>query len=269
MPSVGSARLDNSAQPMMYQEQSGGMGMTADYSAKSVVPAPMAAVQNRLVIQSSDMSLLVHDVQKTRDEIVAYAENNGGYMVNASTSNPKEAASGTVTIRVDSGKIKEALNFFRSLSVKVVSENLQGYDVTDSYVDIAKHIALLEETAAKYKTILSQAKEISDITNVTNQLQSIQNQIDSYKGQQESLKKNSELARITIYLSTDELALPYAPNDAWRPAVIVKQAVRSLITDVRNVAGSAIWIAVYGIIWIPALIVLFVLYKLFTRKNKK
>jgi hypothetical protein len=175
-------------------------------------------------------------------------------MVISSVANPQDAPTGTVVVRIPSTQLNQALDYFHSLSIKVVSENLDGTDVTDQYVDTEARITTLEKTKAKYESILDSAHEISDITNLTQQILQIQSQIDSLKGQQDALTKNAQLAKITIYLSTDEIALPYAPSETFRPAVIFKLAVRSLISQLRAVATWFIWIAVYGVIWIPALI---------------
>ncbi|KKQ53012.1 hypothetical protein A2865_02775 [Candidatus Woesebacteria bacterium RIFCSPHIGHO2_01_FULL_39_17] len=214
---------------------------------------PQPDVKDRLVIQESNISLLVKDVVNVRNKILEYANSNGGYMVSSSTSSPEEAPYATVTIRVPSGKLQEALDYFHALSVKVVSENLVGRDVTDQYVDIDKRIATYEKTKAKYEEILDRATTITDITNLTREIISIQTQIDSLKGQQDALEKNAELAKLTIYLSTDEIALPYAPSETFRPGVIFKLAVRSLVGFARNLATLAIWIGVYAVIWVPAL----------------
>lgn len=100
---------------------------------------------------------------------------------------------------------------------------------------------------------MEQATQVSDITNITQQILNYQNQIDSLKGQQEALEKNAQLAKLTIYLSTDEIALPYAPSETFRPKVIFKLAVRSLISSLRKLATIAIWLFVYSVIWVPAL----------------
>jgi hypothetical protein len=225
------------------------------------------SVSNRMTIQESNMSLQVKNVTETRDNIINFAQTNGGYMVNSGTSNPQDNPTATLTIRIAADKIKAALNYFRTLSVKVVSENLSGYDVTDQYVDIDKHIAILEATKLKFQSILDQAKEISDITNLNQQIIEIQNQIDSYKGQQVYLKQNADLAKMTIYLATDEIALPYAPSETWRPEVIFKEAVRSMVADLRHFASSIIWIGVYAVIWIPIAVVAYLVYR-FVLKRK-
>ena len=243
-----------------------GIGGDLALSDRMIVPpsvdyAPQANVSNRLVIQNSDLSLLVADVTQVKNSILDYVGKNGGYMVEANVANPQDAPTATVTIRIPSDKLNQALAYFHELSVKVVSENLQGHDVTDQYVDIEANIATLTKTKQKFEEILASAGEISDITNLNQQIISIQSQIDSYKGQQQALEKNAQLAKVTIYLSTDEIALPYAPSETFRPSIIFKLAVRSLVGALRQVATWGIWIAVYAVVWVPLLIVGWFLYK--------
>ncbi len=247
---------------------SAGMGAASSlsYNSKSSY-APQAEVGNRLVIQESNLSLLVKNVVEVKNKILDFANSNGGYMVSTSTSNPQDAPTSTVIIRVKSDKLQAALDYFHSLSIKVVSENLYGKDVTDQFVDIDKRISQLERTQTKFEEILERATQISEITNLTTQITSYQNQIDQLKGQQDSLQKNSELAKLTIYLSTDEIALPYAPNDTFRPLVTFKLAVRSLVRSLRGLANMAIWIAVFSVIWIPTLLI--IKYFKNWQKNKK
>jgi len=234
-------------------------GGSRDYS-------PQPDVSERLVIQESNLSLLVKNVVDVRNKILEYTKSKGGYMVTASTSNPQDAPTGNITIRVPADKLQESLDYFHSLSIKVVSENLLGTDITDQYVDIDKRIVQIERTMARLEDILNQATRIEDITNLTQQILYYQEQIDSYKGQQESLEKNAQLAKLTVYLSTDEIALPYAPSETFRPQVIFKLAVRSLVSTLRGLAENAIWIGVYSVIWAPALLLYFFIRKWWRQK---
>jgi len=72
------------------------------------------------------------------------------------------------------------------------------------------------------------------------------------------------MSLVTVYLSTDEYTLPYAPSEPWRPDVIFKTAVRSLIGNLRGIASTAIWLVVYSVIWVPVLILV-----LYIRGRKK
>jgi hypothetical protein len=253
------------------------MGKTAQYAPTAVtdsmgiVPpmseaAPQPEAGNRLVVRESNLSLLVKNVVETRNKILVYTRQAGGYMISANTSNPQDAPTASVDIRIPAEKLDGALEYFHSLSVKVVSENLSGYDVTDEYIDVEKRIGYLQQTIDQYQTILSTAKEVSDITNLTQQIIYTQQQIDQLKGQQEAMSQKSKLARLTVYLSTDELGLPYTPSETWRPSVIFKQAVRAVVADLRKIGAFIIWLAVYGIFWIPVLFLILVAKKYLVRK---
>jgi hypothetical protein len=249
-------------------------GMMVSKSRANVMPSagggiePQPQISNRMVIRESNLSLLVKDVAKARDDIIAKAKEFGGYMVTSQTSNPGETKSATVVVRVTGDKLTTMLETLRGMAVKVVSEELSGTDVTDQYVDVEKRIAILEKTMAKFVSILDQAKEISDITNLNQQIIYIQDQIDSLKGSQMALAKNAELARVTIYLSTDEIALPYAPDSTWRPNVIFKLAVRGLVTDLRWFGEMGIWVAVYAVIWLPIVIAIYFIRKFVKNRMK-
>ena len=217
--------------------------------------APNANIKNRLVITNSYLSLQVSKVAAVQKQVIKKAEELGGYMVNSSIENPSDVASAIVTVRIPSKQLENALQYYRSLSIKVISENLQGDDVTDQYVDFAAQLKTYEKTKTIFEQMLDKATNIQDILEVQREIINVQSSIDSIKGQMDYLKKNAEMAKITLYLSTDELALPYAPTDTWRPSVIFKQAVRSLVGTVRRIGSLAIWIGVYAIIWVPILLI--------------
>jgi hypothetical protein len=228
--------------------------------------APTTETTNRMVIQNSYLSLLVDNVKNTTKQILTYTTSQGGYMVNSSIDNPNDTPTATVTIRIPSKNLDTILEYFRSLSIKVVSENLTGDDVTDQYTDLNARLATLNATKAKFQDIFNQAVKIQDILDVQRELINVQSQIDAVKGQQLYLSKSAEMAKVTLYLSTDEIALPYAPSETWRPNVIFKLAVRSLISHAREIGTGLIWIAVYSVIWIPLLIIGFILKKKLDKK---
>ncbi len=277
---IGKSLLGNfrQVQPLTSYRESAPMAISDSYNSNSakqymapgigggtdIAPAPEVA--DRMVIQESRVSLLVKNVPETTDKISEYARNEGGYMVTSNVYNKEEAPTGNITIRIPSKNIRKALDFLATLSVRVVSENLSGEDVTDQYVDIEARLATLNKTKLKFEEIMEKAVKVEDILNVQREIINIQSQIDSLKGQQQYLAKSAQMAKITVYLSTDELALPYAPSEAWRPAVIFKTAVRSLVGFGRSIASAVIWIGVYSIIWIPALLIFYFLRKKFYRK---
>lgn len=227
---------------------------------------PLSASPDRLVVTETSLSLVVDDVRETAEAIVEKAESEGGFMVSRSLSQPEEAPYGYLSIRVPSDRAEEVLGYFRDLAVKVVSEQVLARDVTDQYEDIGKKLATLEQTKSRLEEIMAQAQKIEDILTAQEKVINLQNQIDSLKGRQEYLEKTAKLSLITVHLSTDELSLPYQPSETFRPQVIFKQAVRSVILTLRGLVEGLIWLGVYGVIWLPILILIFVFKRLHKKK---
>ncbi len=222
-------------------------------SRNTVAPSESS---DRIIIQDTGLSLQVKEVSKTIGEIEEITKNLGGFLINSNLSRPEGAASGNISVRIPEEKRKEAMNAFKNIAVKVVSESVSGRDVTDQYVDLEARLEVLYKTKIKYEEILQSADKVADLMSVQQQLTSLQSQIDNLKGQQKYFEQSAKLSKITIYLSTDELALPYAPTNEWRPAVIFKEAVRSLLGTIRSIGSLIIWVAVYVPILIPILLII-------------
>lgn len=223
--------------------------------------APQPEITERKVVEESNVSMVVDDVRGKMDKILDETKKKEGYMVSSTLNQPEEAPFANLVLRVPNKELRPMLVMLRSLAIKVTSENLRGTDVTDQYTDLEARLKTLETTKAKFEEIMAKAYVVNDIMQVQQQLVYIQDQIDSIKGQQQYLDKTSENSKLTIYLSTDEFSLPYAPQDSFRPSVIFKQAVRSLVSALRGLAKAAIWIVVFGVIWVPVVIIIYLLKK--------
>lgn len=231
--------------------------------------APQHNVPNRMVTKDSDLSLLTKNVAQTIQTFTTYTEGIGGYMVNSSVTNPNDNGNGQVIYRVPTSKLDDALAYYRSYAIKVVSENIHGSDITDQYMDIQARLDILQKNKATFETIMSKTTTVADIMNVQQQIMNLQNQIDSLQGQKQYLDKISQMSKVVIYLSTDEIALPYTPDEPWQPAAIFKQAVRSLVAHLRMIVTTIIWIIVYGVVFLPVLLIALFAQKVWQRKHPK
>ena len=215
--------------------------------------AGIGGAGGQMVIQETTMSLVVEDVEETADTILGYAKAKGGFMVSSSIVRGESSTTGTVVVRVPAGELKAVTEYLRALAVKVSSEYLEGTDVSETYADYEARVETLQKTIAQLKEIKDRATEIDDLVSITNQIVSLQERIDSYRGSMRALSESAAYSRITVYLATDELSLPYEPPAGFRPKVVFKQAVRAVLTDLYAIATALIWVGVYGVFWVPAL----------------
>lgn len=240
--------------------------------APEIYPQPYEPVSqnaDRVVIQSSDLSLLVKDVRGTGDQILEYTKTAGGFMVTTSYNSPDESPFAQIAVRIPTEKLDEALKYFRSLAVKVTSENLMGTDVTEQYEDLDTRLSTFRATKTKFEEILNKAVTVQEIMEVQREIINLQQQIDMTLGQKMALSDNAKLTKITIYLSSDELSLPYVPDTSFRPNLIFKQAVRSLVETLRSTASLAIWLVVFSVIWVPILLAYIGFMRWKKTRNKK
>lgn len=229
--------------------------------------APAPEVANRMIVTDSYLSLVVEDVSAAIEAAKTYTTGLGGYFVNSSVNRPEEGGMGTLSLRIPAEKLPEALEHFRGQAVTVVSEDLTGTDVTDQFVDNEERLRVLEMNKATFEQIMARATDVEDIVRVQQEIFSLQSQIEAIKGQQQYMEQTSKMALVTLYLSTDELSLPYAPADTWRPEVIFKTAVRQLVTTIRGIGSALIWIGVYAVIWLPLLIIGILLNRYWARRK--
>lgn len=239
-------------------------GLSNSYPAARKA-APQPDVTDRKVVVESNFSLLVKNVTETVETIKQKTLQVAGYVVNTNISRSEYGENAVLTIRVPSEKVDEMSQYLRAISVKVVSENVDGRDVTDEYIDIERRLGDLEAQRARMMAILDKATTVREMLDVQNAIDQVQNQIDSYKGQLLYMDGTTKTNKLTIYISTDELALPYTPQKSWRPEVIFKQAVRSMLTTLQKIGTAGIWIAVY----LPIVAVAWLVIKIIKRARGK
>lgn len=226
---------------------------------------PQPDVEDRMIVKNSNVSIVVNDVDEVINRITTYATDIGGYMVNSSVREPEGLSKGTLSIRVPTDRLEETLSFLDEQAVKVVSKEVIGEDVTDEYIDIEERIETLENSKTKYEELFNTTNDTEQILQITDKIINLEQRIDNLKGRQNYLEETSKTSLIRINLATTELELPYNPENPWRPKVVFKYAVRSLVGLARGLASLAIWTGVYSILWAP--IVAYIIFR--RKKNKK
>lgn len=221
---------------------------------------------DRKIVTDTSLSLKVDDVSLVLDQINKLAASHQGFMVNQNVNRPEEGASGYISVRVKSDKLEEFLTAVRNLGVKVVSENVSGRDITEQYTNIEERLRVLNTTKRKFEEMLGSAFTVSDMLEVQRELLNLQTQIDSLEGTRRYLAESADYSLVSVYLATDEMALPYAPAESWSAKVVFRQAVRSLVLTGRGLAELGIWVVVYSPIWLAILGIVLVVKK--KKKNQ-
>lgn len=214
----------------------------------------------------TSLSVVVKNVRESLTNIENIIIGFGGFTVSKSVNTPEGLESGYISVRVPNNKVQETKNEIEKLSIKVVSESTYGSDITNEYVDIEERLKTYETTKKIYQDLLLKTSDFEQIMLAQDKIIQVQQSIDMLKGQQKYLDGVANTTAITISLSTDEYELAVTPEKSFRPDVVAKNALRSLILNIRNVAYISIWVAVYGLVVVPILAVIWLVWKKLAKK---
>lgn len=226
---------------MVAGEADGSFGVSTTSNQSSAVQP----FQERLIIRTANMSLVVANTEEAMATISKMAEENGGWVVNSSVFQYNEnAKTGNITIRVPSSGFNSALEALRGLAVEVRNESTSGQDVTEEFVDVSARLENLEATAERVRAFLEDARNVEEALAVNQELSRLESDIEAMKGRLQYLSQSASFSTITVDLTPDIVAQPIEPSN-WRPAVVFRNAVDSLVEALQDVAEFGIWFAIY------------------------
>lgn len=202
-----------------------------------------------LVIRTANLSLVVEDPAASAEDIAQMAEEFGGFVVNSNvfqasfdeTSNVVTRAS--VTIRVPSERLDEALNQIEGGAIEVQEKNVRGEDVTQQYTDLQSRLRNLESAEQQLLGIMESATETEDVLRVFDNLRQVREDIEVLQGQINYFEDSARLSSISIELIPDVLAQPLQIG-GWRPQGTAKQAVETLIRTLQFIVDAGIWVLI-------------------------
>lgn len=206
--------------------------------ASSVTSAPQLE-SGRKVVRTASFALLVQNAEDTAQKIHSLAVRLGGYVV---SSNVFEAASGakagTVTFKIPVARFAEAMDAVRGEALKVDREDQQAQDVTAQYVDYESRLGNLQAQEQQYLLILKQARTVEDTLRVSQALFGVRSEIEAIQGQLKYMDSQIELASITVQLTAEKDVQVWGLH--WRPLIVIKQALRDLISGVAGYVDGII-----------------------------
>lgn len=214
--------------------------VTGDTAAQQ----PLPAGQERLIIRTADMSIIVTNTDESLAAIAAMAEANGGWVVNSHVFEVSDSAKGgTITVRVPAEGFDSALDAIAALAVEVEALSTSGQDVTEEYVDLESRLANLEATADRVRDFMDETRNVEEALAVNQELSRLEGEIEVIKGRMQYLSQSAAFSTITAHLTPDELAQPIQV-DTWQPGGVFKNAVEALVNALQGLADFLIYFVV-------------------------
>jgi len=229
----------------------GGVTSSAPEQPEGMIPGDTSkgvGGGERMIVRTAQLSLVVKDAEASLGQVKALVQELEGYVVDTRMWRQDDQLRGTVTVRVPSESLDEALNRFKSLAVKVESESGGSQDVTEEFSDLGAQLRNLEATEKELlellKTVREKTGKAEDILAVHRELTAIRGQIEQLKGRMQYLERTADMAVVAIELIPDVLAKPIS-KAGWRPGEALSGALRALLGTLQFLVDATIWIAIY------------------------
>ena len=229
--------------------------------ASTGIPAPQVAQfltaikvsLPRKLIREAWLTLRVQDVPETAQKVRQVTEQLGGYVAEASQSRKPEGEwDAELVLRVPSERYNEAISQLQGLGqVENLRESVQ--DVTEEFIDLEARLRNLKRSEQHLLELLKRTGKVSDLLQVERELSNRRSEIEQIEGRLRYLSHQSDFS--TIRVTLQEFRARPMPETAFSITKIFADAFRTVVVVLRIALVIAIWVLVFGIIWIPIAVV--------------
>ncbi|MDZ8120209.1 DUF4349 domain-containing protein [Pontiella agarivorans] len=173
-------------------------------------PTPIDIIQpeNRKLIKTGDLSFECHNLDKTRREIENTVKRYDGFIAKERLyyGYDKKTSNQDLKIRVPAEHFDALVSDISKGAKHIDQRVIEIEDVTDQYFDIETRLSVKRQLETRYRELLSDARDVTDILNIEEQLANVREEIESAEGQLKRLDDRIILSTldITYYIHLDD-----------------------------------------------------------------
>ena len=232
--------------PAMAMEDESAAQTAGDGAADSVV-------ETRQIIANANISLVVAQTEAAMAGVEQIATDLGGYLSDVDISKGRygqtEELRGSMTLRVPSDSLEEALERLQALASDVNYLNINRQDVTDQYSDLDARLRNLRATETELLALLTEVRErpnakVEDILAVHRNLMQIRGEIETLQGRKNLLDNQIGFSTLWIELIPDSINRPIV-EEPWSASGPVRSALRALVATLQGLLTALIWAVIY------------------------
>jgi len=156
----------------------------------------------RKLIKTGFLEMAVQDVIQTKSEIEEICEAHNAYISSETQTNYGERLEFEQEVRIPAAHFDEVIKMIEELGHETKNKNIRTSDVTEEFIDKEARVKTKKELENRYREILKQAREVSDILSIEAQLNHVRADIESMEGRLNYIR--NQVAFSTLALSFHE-----------------------------------------------------------------
>ena len=161
---------------------------------------PQPSNQPKKVIYIADVKYRVYDLVKSEKNVKNLVASMGGYVSSTSQNRQIGTLETRLTIRIPVAKFDTLLGGTEKESIYTDYKNVSSEDVSEEYYDNELRLKSKQEAFEKYLQLLKQAKNVTEVLAVEEQIRVIREEIESKKGRQKFIDNQVTFSTVTLNL---------------------------------------------------------------------
>ncbi len=166
---------------------------------------------DKKIIKTATLKLEIKDFKGYNDNVHKTVKQFGGYIAQEEQNLTDEKSETVISIKVPVDQFETMLNQLPGGDVKLLERKITTEDVTGEVVDTKSRLEAKKQMRLKYLEFLKQSKNMEEVLQVQNEINSIQEEIESAAGRIEFLSHQS--AYSTIHLTFFQPLAGYKPSE--------------------------------------------------------
>ncbi len=216
--------------------------------------------------QSVSFSIVVSDPAQFAREFRSYVASIQGVTQNTSFSSQQRFRTGFLTVLVPTARIEEVSARARELGSEVVSEDFSFYDRAGVIETAQATVLEAEQVLAQKEVELSVATSEAARARLRAEVARAQKQLLLAQQNLKTAERELEFSMISISVADNKRHFSYdAPLSPWNQ---LQDAWYSFTYFLGGLLGGLIWLAVYSLLIVPAVLFAILAWKAWRRERK-
>ncbi len=201
----------------------------------AVSEPPKASTNNdwdKKIIKTATLKLEVKDFAAGNIAAHKIAKQFGGYIAQEEQNFTNEKSETILSIKVPVDKFDDLLNQLPVADAKIIERKITTEDVTAEVVDTKSRLEAKKQMRLKYLEFLKQSKNMEEVLQVQNEINSIQEEIESASGRIQYLSHQALYSTVNLTL--------YQPLSGYQADNTTPSFLSRIGKSFKN---GAVWIA--------------------------
>jgi hypothetical protein len=229
------------------------------------------------LIKSLQADLAVPDPRKTASDLIGWITTTDPHAQSAGVNYSRQddgAYSVQMTYSVQASLYPQVqaylANYTTSHDGRLVHLQESVQDVTSQYVDLQSQLTNLRTEQQRLLALMAHSTNLTDTIAIEDRLSQVEGQINQIEGRQNELTGQTSFYAVTIYLTPlAELTGQPPTNPSWNPGDVLKQAWGAATVFGEFLVSAAIWLGVFCIYAVPALLLGWIIARLVRRPRMR